>query len=151
MVGYVPKIVPWISPRGRDRRLVLRLDGTSTIPPFEQLRAQLAVMVATGLLEPGSRLPPIRSMAEHCDLAPGTVARAYRELELDGVAEGRGRSGTFVVDEPPESAQLDERRRQVDLAAGEFAFRMRQLGVSPPTAIDAIQAALAQPEDGPIG
>lgn len=143
MASNVPAIVGFRDPRGRSRRMTFRLDGSSHIPPFEQLRAQLAVMVATGHLEPGTRLPTVRELAAALEVAPGTVARTYRELERDGVLEGRGRNGTFVVDEPPESEPLAERRRRVAAAAATFAFAARQLGVGEDAACEAVRAAYA--------
>jgi GntR family transcriptional regulator len=136
-----PYVVPFRDASGRTRRMIIRFDPRSHIPPYEQLRAQLSVMVTVGHLEPGTRLPTVRELAEAIELAPGTVARAYRELEHDRVVEGRGRQGTFVVDEPPESEPVLERRRRVDEAATTFAFAMRQLGVGPETAIEAAHAA----------
>jgi DNA-binding transcriptional regulator YhcF (GntR family) len=139
-----PVIVGFRDPRGRERRMTFRLDPTGHIPPYEQLRAQLSVMVAVGHLEPGTRLPTVRELATALDISPGTVARAFRELEHDRVLEGRGRRGTFVVDEPPDSEPLAERRRRVTEAAQTFAFAARQLGVGLEAATDAVRAAFAQ-------
>jgi DNA-binding transcriptional regulator YhcF (GntR family) len=136
-----PHVVAFRDVSGRARRMILRLDPGSHIPPYEQLRAQLAVMVTVGHIEPGTRLPTVRELAAATDLAPGTVARAYRELEHDGVVEGRGRRGTFVVDEPPESEPLIERRRRVEEAAATFAFAARQIGVAPDVALEAVRLA----------
>jgi DNA-binding transcriptional regulator YhcF (GntR family) len=72
------------------------IDPDSSVPPFEQLRAQIAGEVADGTLAPGSRLPTVRQMATDLGLAANTVARAYRELEADGVVATHGRRGTFV-------------------------------------------------------
>ncbi len=138
-----PYVVPFRDATGRIRRMILRLDPHSHIPPYEQLRAQLAVMVTVGHLDPGTRLPTVREMADAIELAPGTVARAYRELENDRMVEGRGRRGTFVVDEPPESEPVLERRRRVEEAATTFAFAARQLGVPPETALEAVRTAFA--------
>ena len=80
-----PSVLHLPGPTGRPRQMVLRLDADTTIPLFEQLRAQISVMVAVGRLEPGSRLPTVRYMATQLNLAPGTIARTYRELERDGV------------------------------------------------------------------
>ena len=88
---------------GDERRMVVRMESASAVPRFEQLRGQISVMVAVGRLEPGSRLPTVRELAAALDMAPGTVARAYRELEADGTVITRGRAGTFVADEPPHS------------------------------------------------
>ena len=76
--------------------LDVRIDPAATTPPFEQLRTQLARQAADGSLPAGTRLPTVRGLAEELDLAPGTVARAYKELEADGVLETQGRRGTFV-------------------------------------------------------
>jgi DNA-binding transcriptional regulator YhcF (GntR family) len=124
-----------------ERRLTIRLEGDTAIPVFEQLRAQLSVMVAVGRLLPGDRLPTVRALAEQLRLAPGTVARAYRELEHDGIVEGRGRRGTFVVDEPPHSEPLEERRERIATSADRFVFEVRQLGADADGALAAIDAA----------
>lgn len=76
---------------------MLRVDQTSSVPPYEQLRRQVLDRVADGGLRPGERLPPVRRLAQDLGLAPGTVARAYRELEAAGVLETRGRAGTVVA------------------------------------------------------
>jgi DNA-binding transcriptional regulator YhcF (GntR family) len=136
-----PAVVPFRAADGRSRRMILRLDPRSHIPPYEQIRAQISVMVAVGHLVPGTRLPTVRDLAGSLDLAPGTIARTYRELERDGIVEGRGRRGTFVVDEPPESEPVLERRRRLEEAATTFAFAARQLGVPADTAVESVQAA----------
>ena len=74
-----------------------RPDADDPTPPFEQLRSQVALRVAAGELAPGTRLPTVRALAAELGLAAGTVARAYRELEADGVVVTEGRHGTFVA------------------------------------------------------
>jgi regulatory GntR family protein len=83
---------------GRDRQARgARKEKTSpTVPPFVPISeriVQIATMTATGVLEVGARLPTIRQLAKDLGVAGGTVARAYRELEADGVIETRGRHG----------------------------------------------------------
>jgi DNA-binding transcriptional regulator YhcF (GntR family) len=87
---------------GRARRMVrgMRIDPPdpdSAEPPFEQLRRQISRRAATGDLEPGQKLPTVRALAAELRLAANTVARAYRELEVDGVVVTEGRHGTFVA------------------------------------------------------
>ena len=139
-----PLIVDSTDPTGRTRRLVLRLDPDAGVPLYEQLRAQLSVMVAVGHLPPGSRLPTVRHLAAVAAMAPGTVARTYRELEVDGAVEGRGRRGTFVVDEPPHSEPLRQRRERLAGAADRFAFELRQLGVTGAEAHSLLDETLAR-------
>ena len=76
--------------------LPIRVDPASTTAPFEQVRTQLAALVAQGELAPGTKLPTVRQLATDLGLAATTVARAYRELEADGVLATYGRRGTFV-------------------------------------------------------
>jgi DNA-binding transcriptional regulator YhcF (GntR family) len=79
----------------------VEVDTLSPVPPYEQVRAQLAELVSGGVLGPDDRLPPIRQLAADLGIAPGTVARAYRLLESAGlVRTGRG-GGTRVVADPP--------------------------------------------------
>jgi len=75
----------------------LAVDHTSTTPPYEQVRVQLLERMQRGSLPAGSRLPTVRQLAADLDLAPGTVARAYKELESIGAIETHGRAGTVVA------------------------------------------------------
>lgn len=101
------------------------IDSVSAVPPFEQLRVQIRDQVRSGELAAGSRLPTVRRLADELGIAPGTVARAYRELESDGVLEGRGRHGTFVS---THGSPVEQRAQD---AAAEFASSIRSLGLSP--------------------
>ncbi len=79
----------------------------SPVPPFEQIRAQIASLITVGTLAPGTRLPTVRSLASDLGLAAGTVARAYKELELAGLTETRRRNGTVVAGTPAPPARAD--------------------------------------------
>ena len=115
----------------------LWVDSASPVPPYEQIRAQVSTFVAAGSLVPGSRLPSVRQLAADLGLAAGTVARAYRELEADGIVETRRRTGTHVVEQPAfESRPVDA---LTELASG-FVHQARQAGAS----ADEILAAVAQ-------
>ena len=109
------------------------LDPLSADPPFEQLRAQVAARAARGDLLAGTKLPTVRALAEQLDLAPNTVARAYKELEADGVVVTEGRRGTFVSGNPlPQDAAA---------VAAEFAATARRLGLTLPEATRALERA----------
>lgn len=124
--------------------MILRVDPHSPIPPYEQIRSQIATMAATRVLDEGTRLPAIRQLASDLGLAGGTVARAYRELEQQGVIATRGRHGTFVLAPPPGPAAEDELGR----AARDFAVRAAQLGVSHREAVDSVKQALKTVDAG---
>jgi DNA-binding transcriptional regulator YhcF (GntR family) len=101
----------------------LSVDPESPVPPFEQVRVQIAADIDAGVLAPETRLPTVRKLAADLNLAVNTVARSYRELELAGFIDTRGREGTFVAG--PASGS----RRSAVRAARQFARRMQELGV----------------------
>lgn len=119
--------------------MMIELDPRSTEPPYEQLRTQITGMVLNGELAPGDRLPSIRQLAGDLGLASGTVARAYRELEADGVVVGRGARGTTVLG-PPSSA-VD--RTELHDAAGALARVAARTEASLDEAIGALRIAFA--------
>jgi len=73
------------------------LDGRSPVTTYKQLVQQVRQALRVGLLEPGDQLPRVREVAESVAINPNTVLKAYRELELEGLVEGRPGLGTFVV------------------------------------------------------
>lgn len=77
----------------------LHVDLSAPTPVYEQIRTQVAGLVAVGALAPGARLPASRDLARDLGIAVGTVQRAYRELEADGLVVSRRRTGTVVAGE----------------------------------------------------
>ncbi|NUU30311.1 GntR family transcriptional regulator [Arthrobacter sp. C9C5] len=75
----------------------ISIDLRSATPPYEQIRAQIASLVAIGALPPGTRLPTVRRLAADLGIAAGTVARAYKELEQTGLIQTGRRNGTVVA------------------------------------------------------
>jgi GntR family transcriptional regulator len=73
------------------------LDGRSKVNTYMQLVQQVKQALRVGLLKPGDQLPKVRDVAQSLVINPNTVLKAYRELELEGLAEGRPGVGTFVV------------------------------------------------------
>jgi molybdate-binding protein/DNA-binding transcriptional regulator YhcF (GntR family) len=78
-------------------KIEVRLSGSAGSPIFTQIADHLRQMVATGRLELGERLPTVRQLAESLAISPGTVVKAYRQLEQDGVIQSRRGGGTVVV------------------------------------------------------
>lgn len=101
---------------------VLRVDPSSSDPPFEQVRGQLAAAIGDGRLAAGTRLPTVRGLADELGLATNTVARAYRELEAAGLVLTRGRLGTVVS---PDGAAAASGERGPDEARGGPAPALR--------------------------
>ncbi|MFF4414597.1 GntR family transcriptional regulator [Streptosporangium sp. NPDC001559] len=112
------------------------IDAASPVPPFEQLRAQLARQIQNRTLAVGARLPTIRHLAADLGLAVNTVGRAYRELEEAGLIETRGRAGSFV------SAAGQEGRERARRAAADYAAVIASVGLDAGEAIRIVRAAL---------
>jgi DNA-binding transcriptional regulator YhcF (GntR family) len=127
--------------------MIVRVDPASPSSPAEQLVAQIAASIDGGELAPGERLPTIRSLAADLGLAPGTVAKAYAELERAGWLHGQGRRGTVVAERRPSA---DEQRvAQAAEALADVIARSR-LGVA--DAHRALDLALARLQrDGMAG
>src|SRR2546429_1719960 len=78
------------------------LDGRSGIPTYLQLVQQVRQAVRLGILRPGDQLPTVKEVVGSLAINPNTVLKAYRELDHEGVVEGRRGVGTFVaVGSPP--------------------------------------------------
>ena len=119
---------------GPDPVITISVNADSATAPFDQVRSQLAAMISDGRLEAGARLPTVRRLAEDLGLAANTVARAYRELEADGVITTHGRLGTFVTGR---AADTDD----VTAAAAAFVAAARRSGLTLSEAIRTLEAA----------
>jgi DNA-binding transcriptional regulator YhcF (GntR family) len=121
--------------------VIVEVDPASAVPPYEQVRQGVTALVLGGALQPGARLPSIRQLADDLGLAGGTVARAYRELETDGIVTTRGRHGTVVAGArdhaAPPAELLSAARRYADQASG--------AGASLDDALAAVRIAFAAP------
>lgn len=76
--------------------MLFRPNPTSGVPIYLQLMEQVKHSIETGALRPGEQLPGMRPLAEELVINPNTVAKAYRELEHEGVIELRHGAGAFV-------------------------------------------------------
>jgi GntR family transcriptional regulator len=100
-----------VSPRGPDGRdagtgppgraaatspIEFRLDPASGVPTYLQLVHQVEHALRLGYLKPGDQLPKVRDVVAALAINPNTVLKAYKELEVKGLAAGRPGQGTFV-------------------------------------------------------
>ena len=76
--------------------MLFRPNPSLGVPIYLQLMEQVKHAIETGALRPGEQLPGIRPLAEELVINPNTVAKAYRELEHEGVIELRHGAGAFV-------------------------------------------------------
>lgn len=107
-------------------------DAASPVPAFEQIREQVAGLIRVGGLTPGHRLPPIRQLAADLGIAPGTVARAFTELEAAGLIR-TSRRGAHVADGQAVAADLGAPARR-------FAADARRAGASLEDAVATLRA-----------
>src|SRR5215831_10388332 len=73
-----------------------RLDAASGVPTYLQLVQQVEHALRLGYLKPGDQLPKVRDVVAELAINPNTVLKAYKELEIKGLAAGRPGQGTFV-------------------------------------------------------
>jgi DNA-binding transcriptional regulator YhcF (GntR family) len=116
----------------------IRIDAASATPPFEQVRAHIAGVIASGELPPGTKLPTVRQLAQDIGLAAKTAARVYHELEADGLVATYGRRGTFVRSEITEPGSRSAVAAQAREAAAQFTKRSRKLGLSRSEAVQLV-------------
>ncbi|MBI2387786.1 MAG: GntR family transcriptional regulator [Elusimicrobia bacterium] len=83
---------------------MIRIDPLSPTPLNEQIKSGLRGLIARGALKPGEPAPTIRPLAESLKVNPNTVARAIRELVLEGVLETKRGEGTVVAAGAPRKA-----------------------------------------------
>ena len=106
----------------------LHISPTDGVPIYQQIVNQVKYLVASGRLKPGEELPPIRVLADKLTINPNTVARAYRELEVDGVVTKRRTAGTSVSDTGSPLARR-ERLRILAERADALLAEARQMNV----------------------
>ena len=111
----------------------LHISANDGVPIYLQIVNQVKYLVASGRLEPGAEMPPIRVLAERLLINPNTVARAYRELEMAGIVTKRRTAGTFVSDAGSPLARkervkiLAERIDALLAEAGQMNFNLEEV------------------------
>lgn len=107
------------------------------VPIYRQIINQVKYLIASGRLQPGDEVPPIRTLAQQLVINPNTVARAYRDLEGMGLLISKQGSGTLVADAGSPLASKEKLRiltERVDALLAEAA----QLGIE----LEAVQALI---------
>lgn len=112
---------------------------TSGLPLHTQIADYFRRQIAQSRLCPGERLPAIRRLALHLKLDPGTVARAYRELEQEGTITSRRGGGSHVAGQPRESYLAERQQKFLGALLERTILQGLGLGFS----VEDIQAAFA--------
>jgi GntR family transcriptional regulator len=124
--------------------MLFRPNPSSGVPIYLQLMEQVKHGIETGALRPGEQLPGIRPLAEELVINPNTVAKAYRELEHEGVIELRQGAGAFVSGKVLAQKQTDRLRAGKDAVADTIA-RLRKGGLSDDEIRRLFEAGLSGP------
>jgi GntR family transcriptional regulator len=114
---------------------MIRIGPNSPVPLNDQIKAGFKGLVAKGLLRPGDQIPSIRGLATSLKVNPNTVARAFRELSLEGFLEAQRGSGNYISDLAKGQAKdsLEEVRERL-----REAFRLAKRGGLPWSEISAL-------------
>jgi GntR family transcriptional regulator len=90
----------------------LVIDQESSVPIYIQIEDAIHSQIAAGQLRPGEQLPTIRELAAEIRVNLNTVARAYFELDREGVISTQRGKGTFVSG-VPDKKQIEKKRQKL--------------------------------------
>lgn len=121
------------------------IDPSSGTPIYRQLADQVRQAVASGVLRAGDKLPSVRDLAVELAVNPNTIAKAYQELERDGVIETPRGKGSFVADRDNTVSEA-ERLRQFAEAADRLVADAYRLRISSDQALAVLRDRLAVAE-----
>ena len=93
-----------------------RIDPRSGVAPYRQIANQVRVALRLGLLDAGDQLPTVKEVVAAVAINPNTVLKAYRELEHEGLVEGRPGVGTFITRSLADSSLRAHRALRIELA-----------------------------------
>lgn len=99
----------------------------SGVPAYLQVVQQVRQAVRLGILRPGDQLPTVKEVVAQLTLNPNTVLRAYRQLDLEGIVEGRRGVGTFVS--PGAAPAPPDDREELRPALQKWITRARSAGL----------------------
>ena len=125
--------------------IYFRLDPRTGVAPYRQLVDQVRVAVKTDRLRGGDRLPSVREVVTQITINPNTVHRAYRELEHQGIAEGRPGLGTFITPRADFNSAVATREELADQLK-QWADKARTVGLSEDELQDLIRRFLNRDE-----
>lgn len=118
--------------------LLLQVNPSSGLPVYLQIEAQIKHRVAAGALKADAALPSVRKLATELGINPNTVARAYQELEHQGIIRTVQGGGTFVANGVPQLLKAERLRRVRPLAA-QLAVEAHHLRLSGQEILEMVQ------------
>jgi len=121
--------------------MLLHLNPASGVPIYLQIETQVKHYIAAGALAPGAALPSVRKVAADMRINPNTVARAYQNLERDGLLRSVPGGRTYVA-ENPTGLLKSEKIRRLRPYARQIAVEGTQLRLEPQETVNLVQQEL---------
>ena len=122
---------------------MIQIRPRSDVPIHRQISDGVRMAVSTGRLQIGDELPSVRGMAVRLRVNPNTVARAYRDLEAQGVLETRRGRGTYISRLAGRGSKRGT-QEVIEAGAGEFIEVARQGGMSDEEIVTVLQHQLTK-------
>jgi GntR family transcriptional regulator len=126
--------------------MLFHVNPTSGVPIYLQLETQVKNAIAAGAVKPGHALPSVRKLATELGINPTTTARAYQNLERDGVITTIPGGGTYVAENVPRFLK-SEKLRRLQPYAKQIAVEGAQLRLSDEDILKIVQEELAKLEE----
>ncbi len=109
--------------------MLIRVDPSASVPVFQQIVDEIKSAIARGACEAGEMIPSVRQLAAQALVNPNTVARAFRDLEREGVVSTRKGLGVFVSENAAKACRQD-RREEISEKLTQLAAEARRAGMS---------------------
>jgi len=123
-----------------------RLDRHSGVPAYRQLVDQVRQALRLGFLLPGDQLPTVRDVVKQIAINPNTVHRAYRDLEQQGLTEGRPGSGTFIK---RSLSKVPDQQQALQRQLGKWIRAAREAGLGDEAIAALVAEAMRAEREGP--
>lgn len=121
--------------------MLIHVNASSGVPVYVQIGTQVKNAVAAGALKKGEALPSVRKLAVELRINPNTVARAYQELEREGVIGTVPGGGTYIAGHTPRFLK-SEKLRRLQPYARQIAVEGTQLGLNDKEIMEMVQEEL---------
>jgi GntR family transcriptional regulator len=128
--------------------MIVRVQPSSGVPIYLQIEAQVKQAIAAGALKLDEALPPVRKLAGELRINPNTVARAYQNLERDGILRTVPGGGCYVNGQSPGLLKSEKLRRLRPLAT-QLAVEARQLRLARADLLQLLEEACDELTDSP--
>jgi GntR family transcriptional regulator len=126
--------------------MLFKLNPSAGQPLYLQLMQQIRHAVENGALRQGDQLPGIRSLAEELVISPTTVAKAYSELEHEGLLELRQGSGAFISVKRRGLSQM-QRVHEASTQVRQLLGELREVGLAEDAIRRIFEAELLYPTE----